>query len=106
RRAEEESSAVARGANPLCLGAYLCERRIGQDLLDRDSQAVEQRQTARGEQKVIGAFAREEAFRKEQVRGALLVRDLEVAVQVVQTQRPGKVIPLFGDLRTGQARHP
>ncbi len=102
---QDQSAAFARGTNPFRLRTNLCERGIRQELLRGEPHAIEQRKASGRKEEIVGALARQEPLREQQVRGLLLMRDLEVAVQVVQAERAREVVPLLGHLRTRQARH-
>src|SRR5690606_17934256 len=68
--------------------------------------AVEQRNATPREQQIVGALAGQDRFREEQVGGALLVGDLEIAVEILQAQRAREAAPLIEHFGGGDPCHP
>src|SRR5690606_4357342 len=71
----------------------------------RESQTVQQRVAAHGEIQVIRLAAGQQSVRVQQARRAPLIGDLEVAVQVLQSQRACKALPAGGHLGGRRPRH-
>ena len=84
--AQDHAAVVADLLQPLRFGAHLREAGLGEQRFGGDAQAVQQGVAAEREVQVVGLLARQQPFGVQQAGRVLLVRDLEIAVQVLQAR--------------------